>query len=181
MNIKGSTLVLLVIVMAIIITLGVSILNIAMMQYDFKKLNTEIKQAFYMSETGLNVAYVDACGLLRKAVEDSLEKSEEYLQLYPLNESEAENIFIVNYKLYITANLENSVWRSTNPIVEITNGDTLLFIGDKLTAKVRSKYLSEYDIEKILYVDLIILVPEYSEILNTDYEMSDYIDFDNWS
>jgi len=181
MNIKGSTLVLLVIVMAIIITLGVSILNIAMMQYDLKKFNTEIKQAFYMAETGLNVAYVDACELLREAVEDSLKKSENYLQLYPLNESEAENIFIVNYKLYITANLENSVWRSTNPIVEITNEDTLLFVGDKLTAKVRSKYLSEYDIEKTLYVDLIILVPKYNDMLNTDYEMSDYIVFDNWS
>lgn len=177
---KGSTLVILVIVIAIVIVLGVSILNISMMQYELKRFNTESKKNFYMSETGLNLAYVDACKLASDAVEDSLDKANEYLLLYPLNEMEAENIFNVNYKSYITANLENSVYRGSNPTVEITNGGTLLFIGDKLTANVKSKYNSE-NIEKTTCVDLIILVPSYYYIKNNSADLLNYVSFDNWS
>lgn len=180
MNNKGSTLVLLIIVMAIIIALGVSVLDIAVMQHNVRIYNTEAKQSFYMAETGLNVAFVDAYELMEEAAEDSLEKAEEYLLLFPLNEIEAENIFIENYKLYITANLENSVYRESNPIVEITNGGTLVFIGDKLTANVKSKYNSE-NIEKTACVDLIILVPSYYDFKNNLADLLNYISFNNWS
>ena len=180
MNNKGSTLILLIIVMAIIIALGVSVLDITVMQHNVKIFNTEAKQSFYMAETGLNVAYVDAYGLMEEATEDSLEKAEEYLFLFPLNEIEAENIFKENYKLYITANLENCVYKGSNPVVEITNGGTLLFVGDKLTANVKSKYNSE-NIEKTACVDLIILVPGYYEIKNNSADLLNYISFDNWS
>ena len=180
MNNKGSTLVLLIIAMAIIITLGVSVLDIAVMQYNIKKNNTEAKQSFYMAETGLNVAFVDAYGLMDEAAEDSLKKAYEYLLLFPLNEMEAENVFRENYKLYMTANLENSVYRGSNPIVEITNGGTLLFIGDKLTANVKSKYNSE-NIEKTACVDIIILVPDYYDFKNNSADLSHYINFNDWS
>ncbi len=180
MNNKGSTLVLLVIVIAIVIVLGVSILNISMMQYELKRFNTESKKTFYMSETGLNVAFVDAYGLMEEATEVSLEKAEEYLFLFPLNEMEAENIFEESYKLYVTANLENRVYRGLNPIVEVTNGGTLVFIDDKLTANVMSKYNSE-NVEKTACVDLIILVPGYYDVKNNVFDLHDYLEFDNWS
>jgi len=180
MNDKGSTLVLLVIVMTIIIALGVSILDIAMMQYNIKKYNTEAKQSFYMSETGLNEAFVDAYKLIGEATEDSLIKAEEYLLLFPLNESEAESIFKANYKLYITVNLRNRVLKSSNPAVEVTNENPLVFVDDMLTANVMSKYNS-VNIEKITFVDLIILVPGYYYIKNNVFDISDYIMFDNWS
>ena len=64
MNNKGSTLVLLIIVIALVIVLGASVLNIAVKQYAIKKFNIDSKQAFYFSETGLNEAYVKSCALI---------------------------------------------------------------------------------------------------------------------
>ncbi len=54
MNNKGSTMVLLAIAMAVIMALGVSILNIAMMQYNIRNYSTDSKQSFYRAEDGLN-------------------------------------------------------------------------------------------------------------------------------
>ncbi|MFA9423509.1 MAG: hypothetical protein ACERLG_08010 [Sedimentibacter sp.] len=180
MNNKGSILVLLIIVMAIIIVLGASVLNMAVMQYNIKKFNTQAKQSFYMAETGLNVAFVDAYELMDDAVEDSLKKANEYLLLFPLNEVEAENIFRESYKIYMTTNLEKTVYRNSNPMVEITNGATLLFCSDKLKVNIKSKYNSEC-IEKTACVDIIILIPDYYDLKNNLADLLNYISFNGWS
>lgn len=180
MNNKGSTLVILVIVMTIIITLGVSILNISMMHYNIKKFNTESKQSFYKSETGLNTAYVDACELINEAIVDSTEKTEEYLNEFTLNEIEIENIFRVKYRLYIVENIADAIYKKSNPIVEITNVSTLFFVEDKLTVNVKSKYNS-INKDEITYVDIVILIPKYVDVKDNAFEATDYISFDNWS
>ena len=56
-NNKGSTLVLLVMAIAVISLLGTSILGVTMMNLKIKKTNTEIKQSFYLSESGLDKTY----------------------------------------------------------------------------------------------------------------------------
>src|SRR5690606_20883831 len=101
MNNKGSTLLFLVIVIALIIVLGASVLNIVIKQYEIKMFNTDDKQSYYMSETGLNEAYVRSCVLINESISESLQDAEEYLFINPLNEIEAENIFDTEYKLNI--------------------------------------------------------------------------------
>ena len=46
MNNKGSTLILLVIVIALVIVLGLSILNTAVNHYEIKKFNIDSKESF---------------------------------------------------------------------------------------------------------------------------------------
>ena len=85
MNNKGSTMVLLIIVIALIIVLGTSVLNVAVKQYEIKKFNIDSKQAFYISETGLNEAFVKSCALIDESTIKALQMAEEHLLLNPLN------------------------------------------------------------------------------------------------
>ena len=180
MNNKGSVLVLLVIVIAIVIALGASLLNVVFTSYDIKRFNTETKQAFYLSENGLNESYVITRFLIEEAIEDSARKTEQYLIEYPLNEEEAKNIFKTNYKQYLTANIKNRINRYDNPSVEVRNSGSLLFIGDILIVSLRSESVFN-EVEKITWVELNIGVPEYEDFIAGEYDVKDYIEFGNWS
>ena len=70
-NNKGSTMVLLVVAIAVISLLGTSILGVTMMNYKIKKTNSDLKYSFYMSETGLDIAYAEAYAVILQAVEDA--------------------------------------------------------------------------------------------------------------
>lgn len=179
MNNKGSVLVLLVIVIAIVIALGASLLNTVFINYDIKKFNTETKQAFYLSENGLNESYVVTRNLIEEAIDDSVHKAELYLIEYPLNYEEAKNIFISNYKQYLTSNIKNRIDRY-NPSVEVRNSGSLIFISNILIVSLRSESVLN-EVERIVWVELNIGVPEYEDVIDGEYDVKDYIEFGNWS
>jgi hypothetical protein len=181
MNNKGSTMVLLIIVIALIIVLGTSVLNVAVKQYEIKKFNIDSKQAFYISETGLNEAFVKSCALIDESTIKALQMAEEHLLLNPLNRIEAENIFIMSYKGYLRANIENKIEAASNPSVEIWNDDTLCFIDDALTVVLKSSYLHENNIDKITGVELVISVPDFNDVSDGSYDARNYIQFQNWN
>jgi len=176
----GSTLILLVIAIAITATLGASLLSITMANYKIKKVNSEAKQSFYYSESGLNKSYLEAYNLVGDAVDDSMEKAEEYLKLYPLNEIEAMNIFKENYKIFVAGEIRNRINDAANPLVQISNVGTLSFILDKLTVIVQSKYISANNIVKISSADLIIQVPDYNGIITGTIDLSNLLSLVNW-
>jgi cell division protein FtsL len=178
MNSKGSTMVLLVIAMAVIMALGVSILNVTMMQYNIRNYSTEAKQALYKSEDGLNAAFSNIYALIEEASSSAMDEAEEYLNLYPFDESGAENIFCATFKNYVTANFKNRAGSNFNPKVIITN-QNLLFIGNRLTAYLISYYSTD-KIEKNVKADIIVLVPSYSDVKNNFFDAADCIGFDNW-
>ncbi len=70
-NNKGSTMILLVMSVAVISLLGMSILGVTMMNYKIKKANTDLKFAFYMSESGLDRAYAAAYALILDSVKEA--------------------------------------------------------------------------------------------------------------
>jgi hypothetical protein len=177
---KGSTLVLLVIIIGLVIILGTSVLYVVIKQYEIKKFNTDAKQSFYISETGLNEAYVKSCVLIDESIRRALNIAEEYLALNPLNIIEAENIFITNYKLNIKSNIKNKINTSANPSVEIRNEDSLVFTGNTLTVLLSSRYINN-SVEKLIWVELKMSVPEFDDVAYGVYDVSDYIEFDNWS
>jgi len=158
---RGSTLILVVIIIALITVLGMSILNIAMNHYKIKQSNSEIKKAFYMAEDGLNRAYLRIFDLICEASEDSVEKADEYLEQNHEDYSGASHIFIDNYKLYILSYIINRTYNSDNPYTEVVNISRLMFVNDELTVKIKSKYLSESGIEKSSAADIIISIPDY--------------------
>lgn len=180
MNNKGSVLVLLIIVIAIVSALGASLLNIVFTNYDIKKFNTNSKEAFYLSENGLNVSYVNACNLIQEAIEDSLDKANLHLLEFPLDEELAKNIFYTNYRQFICANIIASINTNGNPAVEVRNSGSLIFVGNSLTVFVRSSYIHNDSIEKLTWVDLIIRVPGYDDVEGSGYDVKDYVEFANW-
>lgn len=69
-NKSGSTMILLVMAVAIISLLGTSVLGVTMMNLKIKKANTDIKKSFYMSESGLDKAYDKMYGFVLEAVKN---------------------------------------------------------------------------------------------------------------
>lgn len=179
-NTCGSTLILLVITITITMVLGVSLLIVTMVNFKIKKSNTEIRQSLYMSEAGLNKAYVDAFELVSDGINDSKEHVQDYLLIYPLNEDEAENIFINNYKMFITGQIKNKIFNNLNPFVKVTNEGALLFIIDKLTVCIQSKFTNKSDIVKTTSVNLIIGVPSYSDVFDNTIDISTLLMLENW-
>lgn len=82
---KGSTLVMLVMAVAIISLLGTSILGVTMMNYKIKKTNSEIKYSFYMSESGLDRAYAEAYSVILKAVDEANKASQEKINEFDID------------------------------------------------------------------------------------------------
>lgn len=178
MNNKGSTMVLLAISMTVIIALGVSILNVAMMQYNIRNYSIEAKQLFYKAEDGLNEAFSDIYILIFEAAARAIDEAEEYLNLYPLDEGGAESIFCAEFKNYVTVNFKNRAENSSNPKVKIAE-QNLIFSGNRLTAHLISIYRVD-KIEKHVEVDIVVLVPLYSDVKSNIFDAADCIMFDNW-
>jgi|GEM_PF-482520 len=79
-NKKGSTLVLLVMAIAVITILGTAVLGVTMMNLKIKKANTAIKQSFYLSESGLDKAYDRAYDIVVDAINQSNSEAQSFLQ-----------------------------------------------------------------------------------------------------
>lgn len=175
---KGSILVLTIIIIAVITALGASVLNITMNHLQIKKSNSELKKCFYLSEDGLNNAYLRVYDLIYEASEDSLDVAEEYLKLHPDDVSGASNVFVNNYKLHIINNVISRIRDNSNPNTEVINTGVLTFIQNKLKVRVTSRYISNTKVEKFTSADIIILVPKYSDIVEgkTDNKALIYMD-----
>jgi len=161
---EGSILILMVIVIAIISSISVLTLNIAISQYQIKKTNSNIKRAFYLSEDGINSAALRTYSLICYACEDSADKADEYLKLYPDDIDGAEALFKNNYKLYVINRAVSIINSNENPSLEVVNYNNLFFVNEKLTLRVKSTYISDTGIEKSLSANLVILVPCYADI-----------------
>lgn len=178
MNNKGSTMVLLVIAMAVIMALGVSILNIAMMQYNIRNYSIDSKQSFYMAEDGLNEAFSHTYILIKEASQSAFDEAENYLNLNPLDESGAESVFTAKFKYYVTANFKNRAESNHNPSVYNTDHN-LFFSGNRLTAHLVSVFTTD-KIEKHVEANIVVLVPDYLDVKNNFFDAADFIMFDNW-
>ena len=181
MNNKGSTLVLLIIIISLVVVLGTAVLNVVIKQYEIKRFHTDAKQSFYMSETGLNEAYIRTCTLIDESIIKAVQMAEDYLIVYPLNIVEAENIFDTNYRLNVKSNIKSRIETSQNPSVEIRNSSTLLFIDNVITVLIRSSYMHENNVEKLTWVELIVRVPVFDDVIDGMYNADDYIEFKNWN
>lgn len=180
MNNKGSTMVLLVIVIALVLVLVTSVLSVAVDQYAIKRFNIDSKQCFYISETGLNEVYVRSCVLVDESIAEALQMAEEHLLIYPLNLTEAESIFITNYMSLLRTNIKDRIETAANPSVEIWN-NSLVFNNNILTIILKSSYMHENDIDKITWVELLIIVPDFNGVADGEYDVGSYIILQNWN
>ncbi|WP_326908284.1 hypothetical protein [Sedimentibacter sp. MB31-C6] len=179
-NDKGSTLILLVIIISLISVTGLSIMSVTMTQYEIRKSNSEIKRTFYMSENGLNYAYVDIYYLIETTIEESEKTADDFINENPSNQIEGENIFYNNFKKNIINKIVKKNYNYPNTYIEVTNKDILAFDNNRLLVKVSSKYISGRGIEKIISADFIIVVPSFYEVKSNDLKLLDLLSIDNW-
>lgn len=179
-NKNGSVLLVLIIVIAVITTLGSTSLNIAITHFQIKKSYSDYKDAFYMSESGLSCAYINAYELTCEAAAQSLSKADEYLSEYPDDEVGASNIFKNNYKSIITSMVNSKISSGLNPQIRILNNGTLNFANELLKIRVTSKYITESGIEKLTAADIIISVPDYIKTKSNITDFSSLIIQNNY-
>ncbi len=179
-NLKGSVLILMVIIIAVITSIGLVTLNIAVTQFQIKKSNSNIKRALYLSEDGINSSSLKAYNLICEACADSINKADEYITLYPDDIAGAENLFKNNYKMYVINKALQRINSNSNPSIEVTNYNYLFFINEKLTLRVKSKYIFDTGIEKSLSADLVILVPDYIDIKANTFDLAELFYLSNF-
>jgi hypothetical protein len=175
---RGSTLLLLVIIIAVIMALGITLLSVSMTQYKIKKSNSEIKQSFYMAEMGINTSFNNAYELVIDATNSAIKKADDYLLVYPLDNSQAECIFSDSFKLAVIGQIEIRINKNENPKIEIANPEMLVFIDEKLIVSIESKYILKDSVEATTMIDLIIVVPNYDSVDSIDF--ASLITLDNW-
>lgn len=103
---KGSTMVLLVIAIGVISLLGTSVLGVTMMNYKVKKTNTEIKEAFYMAESGLDHSYAKAYELVSEAVQHANKEAENFIALFSYDNPDLDSLMTL-YPLCIEKDEED--------------------------------------------------------------------------
>jgi hypothetical protein len=178
-NNLGSTLILLVTTIAVTAMLGTSLLAVTMMNYKLKKDNTAIKQAVYLSEAGLNNTYGKAYDLVEYSIKDSIKKSQDYLEIHNFNEEEAEELFYNSYKFNIIGNIDNILTSNSNLIIKIISPIQLSFIEGCLRLKLQSNYKIN-NVSQLVRVDMMIMAPNYSDVLLNTVEVLDLVNFENW-
>lgn len=169
-NNDGSTIVLMVLIIAAVIMLGISLLSITVSQYQIRKSNSEIKKAMYLSEEGINISFLNAYSLVISASDNALFMAEEYLIVNPEDIIEAINIFKNNYKVHFIKNVISYINNNGNPQIKVVNTGNLYFINEKLTVKVSSKYISSMGIEKTIDADIIVSIPDFNEARSGNME-----------
>ncbi|WMJ76663.1 MULTISPECIES: hypothetical protein [unclassified Sedimentibacter] len=177
---RGSALVLIIIVTAVITTLGLTCLSISMGQFRIRKSNSEHKRALYKSEGGLDYAYEEIYDLICSAVEDSISKSDEYLLAEPGDIYGASDVFKNNFKQVVDCRIVHEVENCFNAQISVLNGSRLMFVNDELIARVSSKYISESGIIKITSADIIVYVPDYLDIISNTADISDLLHITNF-
>lgn len=180
-NNKGSSMVLVVIIITTITLLGFSLLNITLTQYKIRKSNSEIKMALYLSEDGLNYAYLKVYNLIKNVLADSIYKSEDFLLLYPDDYSGAVEMFYNNYKFQLINNVVSIVNSNINPSTEVLNSNKLVFKNNKLTINISSKYVSENGIEKVTAADIIVTIPDYYKVKANEIDLFELIEINNFN
>ncbi|KGG81443.1 hypothetical protein Y919_00330 [Caloranaerobacter azorensis H53214] len=186
-NNKGSSLVFLMIIMTVLILLGVTILTISVTNFKFKMINSKVKKNFYMTEAGLDEAYIIVKNLIIEAIEEGnksvddfimdldLEEGSIYMKedgtvdLEALNQAQNE-LFKDVYKNYILKNIKSRLENSNNYTIESKGikpqicilNDISYFSDDRLKLDIESTFKRD-EIEKKIKVSFVIGVPDYNE------------------
>lgn len=172
-------LVLVTVILGAMMMLGFTCLHIASTQYQIRKSNSEVKKAFYISESGLNYAYVQIYELVCDAAADSVGKAYEFLLSYPDDPEGASDLFYNSYKINVSSNVYNRVKLSSNPVVKVI-ACSGLFMGGELTVRISSKYISDSGIVRTTYADIIVLVPDYQKTKTGAIDFTSLVYFNNF-
>lgn len=87
---KGSTLIMVLMILTILTIVGTSLLSLSLMNFKMKKMDEDIKESFYWTETALDEAYAKTATIIQSAIQDSNAKSN--IDISDMLESEKEQL-----------------------------------------------------------------------------------------
>lgn len=190
LNQRGSTLVMVMIVMMVLLLLGTTILSLAYSNYKMKKINSQDTASFYLAEAGLEEAYAMIGSMVDDAIEKGNEEvakvyTEEFIRNYIEYDEETDQEYIDEdrlmedqgktfkeaYKSYLLSRLKedlenialyqlSSYGEGTPRIIIHTDKESLHFENEILTIPLRSTYMKNH-IKKTLDATYEISVPKY--------------------
>ncbi len=75
---KGSTLVILLLTISVVVLIGTMAMSLAVVNFKMKKTNSSVKQNFYLAEAGIEESYIIAREFVDEAVKYAISKVEEF-------------------------------------------------------------------------------------------------------
>lgn len=175
MNERGSSLVLVITIMSILILLGVTLLTLALTNFKMKDINGSFKQSYYIAEGALEEGYIKLNQICYDLLEEShdyannnsnkfknkfKEKFSEYVN-NKLGDSSSYEIYDVNLSLEVISIDIKEISDELNFNVELKST-----YSRKTTIKVKCIYkgkISKYD-EKINNMKIDILITDFKTI-----------------
>ncbi len=206
---KGSTLVILLLTISVIILIGTMALSLAITNYKMKNLNSEVKKTFYLAEAGLEEAYAIANDFVGEAVTYAISKVEEFEALemynkesiqstqYSINDDTKEEqiivVFISAFKNFIKGTCKDispndslvSVLKKNSFYVTYVDGypkidSKITEFKDYFIVEVKSTYIKG-SIKKEIFMKYRIDIPKYdSNFLPDDFKVRDIIQIIEW-
>lgn len=197
---RGSTLVILLLILSVIFLMGITALSLAVTNYKMKKLNSELKKTFYLAEAGTEEAYIITSDFVIEAIDYAISKVEESEETKresdenALSEEEVDIIFRGAFKSFIKGNcIDVSPNTSLISILKDNKSYTIYRDGypkidPKITEleegfllEVKSTYVKG-NINKAIIIKCSIDIPNYNYcILNDDFKLGDITRIIEWS
>lgn len=207
---KGSTLIILLLTISVIVLIGSVVLSLAVVNFKMKKTNSSVKQNFYLAEAGLDESYIITKEFVDRAVNYALSKVEEYNELddqtsmyksdnlYSMTDEitdERKNIiFSSAFKNFIKGNCTDispnysliKVLKDFESYVVYQNGypkisPSITEHTDFFQIDVKSTYTTK-SIKNELMIKLKITIPKYNDLIISDeFESKDLIKIVEWN
>lgn len=206
---KGSTLIILLLTISIIVLIGTIALSLAVMNYKMKNLNSELKKTFYLAEAGIEEAYIITHEFVNEAIDYAISKAEEFEAAERLNNINFENMQYILNNAIIEEKLDivfsgafknfikgNCIDISSNDglIVKLKENSSYVVYKngypkidpiiteskESFLVEVKSTYVRE-NIKKIIIMKYSIDIPNYNScIIDDEFNSEDIIKNNEW-
>ncbi len=143
-NHKGSTLIMVILVLSVLSMLGITLLSITAVNFKMKILNSKANRNFYFAESGLDEAY----GLLGKLIEEGITEGNNKVKEF-LNSQEFEDLrkeFFESYQVYENLEEHKDLYkRFEEEVVQPKKKDEFEKIyKNYIKSKLTKNFFSEY-------------------------------------
>ncbi|SCG83297.1 hypothetical protein DW1_1727 [Proteiniborus sp. DW1] len=206
---KGSTLIVLLLIISVIVLIGTMVMSLAVFNFKMKKTNSLVKQNFYLAEAGIEESLVIAKEFVAKAFDYAVSKAEEFNEIDnqinnkinnrlfaiadEITEDRRNIVFSKAFKNFIKGNCTDiypnhsliSVLKNSESYVVYNNGypkisPKIIEGTNFFQIEVKSTYMNGY-IRSDITLKYEINIPNYSDIiLNNELKSEDIIRIIEW-
>lgn len=208
-NSTGSTLIILLLTIAIVVMIGTMALSLAVKNHKMKNLDSELKQTFYLAEAGIDEAYILTLYFINEAIDYAISKVEEfeetemnsnlnlgnihYLYNNAINDDKLNIVFTGAFKNFVKGNCIDinpndsliELLKKNSTYVTYEDGypkieSEIIETNGCFLVEIKSTYVKG-TIMKVIIVKFSIYIPNYYEcISNVEFNSKDIIKDIEW-